>query len=324
MKHNIFVDRLDGSVIRMAIAPPMLLRGDTVGIVTLGSPLARDVIDARIAYLRSLGFNVVLGNHVYSVDGIVAAPAPQRAADLMDMFRNPRVKAIIPSRGGTGVSDILPYLDCDVIRANPKILTGYSDITILSNVLYQFTDLLSFQSLLLIDFRAETPAYNFNQFFTATTTTTAPRRIENPPGMPLSSLVPGDVTGPIIGGNLTSFIGSLGTPFEIDTRGKILVIEETHEPANTIYRYMAQLRLAGKLRDAIGFVIGECTDCQPAYGETFNDVLRKELVPLGKPILTNLRTAHGIYKAAIPIGAQVNLNTYNNTLTILEPTATSR
>lgn len=304
----------------MAIRPPMLKRGDTIGIVTLGSPLARDIIDARIAFLRSMGFNVILGKHVYSAEGIVVASAQQRASDLMDMFNNPRVKAIIPSRGGTGVSDILPFLDYKAISANPKILTGYSDITVLSNALYQMADLISFQSLLLIDFRRTTPAYNFDQFFTATSTLTAPRVVNNPPGIPLESLVKGNVTGPLVGGNLTSFMGTIGTPYETDTSGKILVIEETHEPANTVYRYMAQLRLAGKLRDAIGFVIGECTECQPAYGQTFYDVVSAELVPLGKPILTNLRTAHGRYKAAVPIGAMANLNTNNNTLTILEPT----
>lgn len=304
----------------MAIRPPILLRGDTIGIVTLGSPLAADIINARVAFLRSMGFNVILGKYVYAAEGIVSTSAQNRASDLMDMFANPRVKAIIPSRGGTGVSDILPLLDYEFIQAHPKIITGYSDITILSNALYKMANLISFQSLLLIDFRATTPPYNFNQFFTATATLTTPRIINNPPGIPLISLVPGNVTGPIVGGNLTSFVGSLGTPYETDTTGKILVIEETHEPINTVYRYLAQLRLAGKLHDALGFVIGECTDCQTAYNTTWDDVIRGELVPLGKPILSNLRTAHGRYKAAIPIGAEANLNTYTNTLTILEPT----
>jgi muramoyltetrapeptide carboxypeptidase len=319
------IDRILGSVIIMAIRPPMLLRGDTIGIVTLGSPLEAETINTRIEFLRSMGFNVIVGRNVYRREGIVTAPAPERAADLMEMFLNPQVRAIIPTRGGTGVSDILPYLDYGLIRANPKILTGYSDITILSNVLYQFSHLISFQSLLLIDFRPGTPEYNFQQFFAATATLQAPRPIINAPEVPPPvSWVPGEVNGRLVGGNLTSFVGSLGTPFEIDTRGKILVLEETHEPANTVYRYMAQLRLAGKLRDAIGFVVGECTDCQPAYGQSYTDVMRNELVPLGKPILAGVNTAHGTYKAAIPIGAMANLNAFNSTLTILEPTVCPR
>jgi muramoyltetrapeptide carboxypeptidase len=308
----------------MGIRPPALSKGDTVGIVALGSPLTEATIDARIGFLRSIGFTVVLGKYVYRRQGIVSASAQERADDLMAMFTNRQVKAIIPTRGGTGVSDILPFLDYKLIHANPKILTGYSDITILSNVLYQLSDLISFQSLLLIDFRDTTPPYNFNAFFAATSSLTAPRVINNPPNVPLISLVQGNATGPLVGGNLTSFVGSLGTPYEIDTCGKLLVIEEIHEPANTIYRYMAQLRLAGKLRDAAGFIIGQCSSCLPAYGENFNDVIRRELVPLGKPVLTNLQTAHGRYKAAIPIGAQANLNTNTNTLTILRPTVSAK
>jgi len=141
--------------------------------------------------------------------------------------------------------------------------------------------------------------------------------------MPLVSKVPGNVTGPIVGGNLTSFIGTLGTPYEVDTRGKILFLEETHEPINTVYRYMNHLKLAGKFQDCIGIIMGECTECQVAYGTSYQDLINNFVVPLGKPLMTNLATGHGTYKAAIPIGAMVNLNTVNNTLTVLEPTVSS-
>ncbi|KIL37455.1 carboxypeptidase [Cohnella kolymensis] len=304
----------------MAIAPPILRSGDTVGIVTLGSPLDANVINARIEALRRMGFNVILGRYVYSQNGFLAGTDEQRASDLMMMFQNQQVKLILPTRGGTGVAGILPYLDYNVIRNNPKIVTGYSDITVLSNVLHQYVDLITFQSLLLLDFRPETPAYNFNQFFSATSVFSTTRQIQNPPGIPLVSRVPGNVTGPLVGGNLTSFVDTLGTPFEIDVRGKILLIEETHEPTNTVYRYMNHLKLAGKLRDCIGIIMGECTGCLEAYGVSYQDLIDNFVVPLGKPLMTNLTTAHGLYKAAIPIGATVNLDTNNNTLTVLEPT----
>jgi muramoyltetrapeptide carboxypeptidase len=238
----------------------------------------------------------------------------------MEMFKNPDVKAIIPSRGGVGVAGIIPYLDYPVITQNPKIITGYSDITILLNVLYTWANLITFHSLLLIDFKPSTPAYNMNQFFTATSTLTSPRRLENPPGMPLISRVPGNVTGTIVGGNLTSFVDNLGTPFEIDTKGKILLIEEVHEPINTVYRHINHLILSGKLRDCAGIIMGECTNCDPAYGKSYADLINEVIIPLNKPLMTNLASGHGTYKMAIPIGAQANLNTYNNTLTILEPT----
>lgn len=154
----------------MAIRPPVLQRGDTIGLVTLGSPLDANIINTRVQTLIDMGFNIVLGRHVYSYEGIVAASAQQRAEDVMNMFKDPKVKMILPTRGGTGVQTILPYLDYEVIRENPKIISGYSDLTVLLNSLYQFSNLITFHSLMLIDFRLDTLAYNFNQFFEATST----------------------------------------------------------------------------------------------------------------------------------------------------------
>ncbi|MCE7794459.1 LD-carboxypeptidase [Salipaludibacillus sp. CUR1] len=304
----------------MATRPPILQAGDTIGLVTPGSPLDADIINARVQTLNELGFNVVFGRHVYSFEGITAAPAEQRAEDMMSMFADPDVKLILPTRGGTGVQSLLPFLDYDFIRANPKIVTGYSDLTVLLNILYQFSDLITFHSLMLIDFRPDTPAYNFDQFYEAVSTILSPRAILNPPPLQLSSLVPGNVTGPIVGGNLTSFVNTLGTPLEIDTRDKILFLEEINSPTTTIYRYLTQLLMAGKFEDCEGIIMGECTNCLVSYGTTYADLINELLVPLGKPLMVNLATGHGFYKAAIPIGASVNLNTIDNTLTVLEPT----
>ncbi|MDQ0858814.1 LD-carboxypeptidase [Bacillus sp. V2I10] len=304
----------------MAIRPPMLQRGDTIGLVTPGSPLDANIINARVQYLRDIGFNIIFGSHVYSYEGITAAPAGQRAEDVMNMFKDPSVKMILSTRGGTGVQTILPYLDFEVIRENPKIISGYSDITVLLNSLYLFSNLITFHSLMLIDFRIETPAYNFNQFFEATSTLTSPRIIQNPSTMPLKSLVPGNVTGPIVGGNMTSLVNTLGTPYEINTQGKILFLEEIHSPTTTIFRYLTQLLMSGKFQDCLGIIMGECTNCLVSYDTTYDDLINDLLVPLGKPLMVNLATGHGFYKAAIPIGANVNLNSTDNTLTVLEPT----
>lgn len=304
----------------MAIRPPLLQRGDTIGLVTPGSPLDANIINARVQTLIDMGFNIVFGNHVYSYEGIVAASARQRAEDVMNMFRNPAVKMILPTRGGTGVQSILPYLDYGFIRDNPKIITGYSDITVLLNVMYQFSNLITFHSLMLIDFKADTPAYNLNQFFEATSTIISPRAIQNPGDMPVRSLVSGNVTGPMVGGNMTSLINTLGTPYEIDTRGKILFLEEIHAPSTMIFRYFTQLIMSGKFQDCLGIIMGQCTDCLVSYRTTYEDLINELLVPLGKPLMVNFATGHGVYKAAIPIGASVNLNTLNNTLTVLEPT----
>lgn len=303
----------------MAIKPPVLQRGDTIGLVTLGSPLDATTINTRVQYLRNMGFNVVFGKYVYSIDGIVSAPADKRVEDLMDMFKNPNVKMILATRGGTGVQEILPYLDFDVIRENPKLISGYSDITVLLNCITQFSDLITFHSLMLIDFRAETPSYNFNQFFAATSTFTSPRPIINPPEIVRMGINPGNVTGPIVGGNITSIVNAIGTPYEIDTKGKILFLEDTHTPANMILRYFTQLSMSGKFRDCLGIIMGECTNCPVAYNTSYTDLINSVLVPTGKPLITGFATGHGRFKAAIPVGAMVNMNATNNTITVMEP-----
>ncbi|ARK29635.1 S66 peptidase family protein [Halalkalibacter krulwichiae] len=304
----------------MAIKPPALQSGDTIGLVTPGSPLDANIINARIQTLMNMGFNIAYGRYMYSFDGIVSAPAPQRAEDIMTMFQNPQVKLILATRGGTGVQTLLPFLDYDIIRQNPKIISGYSDITVLLNTLYQSSDLITFHSLMLGDFRPDTPTYNFNQFFEATSTGVSPRVIQNPPNFPQVSLVPGNVTAPIIGGNMTSLVNTLGTPYEIDTKGKILFLEEVNSPTTMIYRYLAQLQMAGKFQDCLGIIMGECTNCLVSWGTTYQQLINQFLVPLRKPLMINLSTGHGLYKATIPIGATVNLNTTENRLTVVEPT----
>lgn len=308
----------------MAIKPPLLQPGDTIGVVSLGSPLPASEIDSAVAILKNMGFQVILGNYVYADSGFLSGTDEQRAYDLMNMFINPQVRLILPTRGGVGIAGILPYLDYRTISLNPKIVSGYSDVTVLLNTLYQFSDLMTFSSLMLINFRMDTPPYNFNQFFGLISSTTYPKLIQNPPGIPLIPKVPGNVTGRIVGGNLTSLVDTLGTPYEIDTRGCILFLEETHEQINRVYRMINHLKLAGKFADCVGIVMGECTNCVTSYGKTYDDLINEVMVPLGKPLITNLSSAHGIYKAAVPIGARVNLNTITASLTILEPTVSAR
>ncbi len=304
----------------MAIRTPILKKGDTFGIIAPASPLDPAAIDAGIGFLEGLGYHVVLGEHVYAKDGYLAGTAEQRAADLMSMYKNPHVKVILPVRGGVGTEGILPYLDYRFIAEHPKIITGYSDVSILLNVIYQFCCQITHHSLMLLDFNDASPAYNFEQYFDDIATTLAPRQILSPPAMPTVSRVAGNVTGPLVGGNLVTVIGSLGTTFEINTKGKIFFLEEVNEPVNKVYRYILQLIVAGKFRDCIGIVMGECSDCTDEYGKSYDDLINEVLVPLGKPLLTNIACGHGKYKAALPIGAKVNLNTFANTLTLLEPT----
>lgn len=122
---------------------------------------------------------------------------------------------------------------------------------------------------------------------------------------------------------MTSLVNALGTPYEINTQGKILFLEETHSPTTMVFRYLTQLLMAGKFRDCLGIIMGECTNCPVSYRTTYEDLINALLVPLGKPLITNLSSGHGLYKAAIPIGANVNINSTESTLTVMEPTVFS-
>lgn len=304
----------------MAIQPPRLRVGDTIGIVSLGSPMSETTIQARIQVLEQMGFNTIIGESVYARTGFLSGSPQLRARDFMRMIYDDNVKWILPVRGGVGVAGILPFLDYAAIQSNPKIISGYSDITILLNTVYQFSDLITFQSLMLTDFQPSTPEYNFEQFFSSVMETQVPRSIDNPPDVPLLDLVPGVVTGEIVGGNLTSFVDSLGTAYETDTSGKILFLEDTNESVNTIYRYLAHLEAAGKFRDCAGIVMGTCTNCFVAYDTSYRDLINGFLVPLGKPLLTNLQSAHDFYKACVPIGTLATLDATNRTFTLQEDT----
>ncbi|AXF57561.1 S66 peptidase family protein [Salicibibacter kimchii] len=302
----------------MAIQPPALQAGDTVGVVTLGSPLEAEIIDTRVQTLEAMGLNVVLGRHVYDWDGFLAGTDQERAADVMAMFEREEVRLILPTRGGVGVAGVLPYLNYDVIANNPKWISGYSDITVLLNALYQYANIITLHSLMLIDFQETTPPYNFDQFFSVVSSTSMEHAMVNPPEIaPLISRVPGNVTGPIVGGNLTSFIGTLGTPFEINTMGCILFLEEVNEPINTVYRHMKHLELAGKFDDCIGIILGECSNCQVAYGQEYEDLIENFIVPMEKPLITGLASGHGTYKAATPVGAIANLNSNEGSITVI-------
>ncbi|GAK12755.1 LD-carboxypeptidase [Geomicrobium sp. JCM 19039] len=307
----------------MAIRPERLEAGDTVGVVSVGSPLSREVIDERIAYLESLGLRVIIGEHTYEENGFLAGDDESRAEDFMNMVVNNEVKMILPVRGGVGVIGMLKYLDYNLIQANPKIVTGYSDVTILLNALYEFANVESLHSLMLIDFKLSTPAFNFDRFFTAVSEVNEPFRVENPPASSMRSLVPGIATGDIIGGNLTSLLGGLGTPYEWDARGKVLLIEEINDSTGRVYRGLQQLEEAGKLDGCEGFLIGRCSRCYPSYEVSFNQLIESFFVPIGKPTITNIMSGHGTYKTTIPIGAEVTMNADALTIESTRPLVTN-
>ena len=271
--------------------------GDTIGIVSPASGDSADVINYNISSFKNLGFKIKEGKYLRRKNDYLAASDKERAEDLMEMFKNKEVKAIIAYRGGYGCIRMLPYLDMGVIKKNPKILCGYSDLTVLLNYLSQKTGLITFHGP-MINSKISSDEITKNSFLSLLTDesnliniSTKDFKVEN------KELF----RGVLCGGNLTMICSTLGTPYEINTRNKILMIEDVNEENYAIDRYLMQLKLSGKLDSCRAFLIGYFTPYNP---KTINTIL-SILLPYKKPIIYNIPFGHDYPNITLPIGSSI-------------------
>ncbi|MEJ7713396.1 MAG: LD-carboxypeptidase [Pyrinomonadaceae bacterium] len=245
------------------------------------------------------------------------------------MFRDPDVRGVFCIRGGYGSAHLLDRVDYDLIRRNPKVFVGYSDITALHLAIHQHAGLVTFHGPIAL---AGFPEYTERHFRQALFDTAAPGKLSNPPEgetlrpeHTLRKIRGGTATGQIIGGNLTLITAALGTPYEIDTRGRILFLEEIDEEPYSIDRMLTQLRLAGKFRDAVGIVFGECEDCGPrdfkpsmVWPYALGEVLDNLLGELRLPVLSGLTIGHTADQLTLPLGVRATLDADAGTLELHE------
>jgi len=305
--------------------PPRLRQGDTVGLVAPASAVTLpDELDRAIHWIRGMGLVPKLGEHVADQEGYLAGHDADRAADLVAMFAAPDVRAIFAVRGGWGGARILPLLDWDTIRANPKLLIGYSDTSALHLAIAAragFPTLHapnaasrwereSWDSLWRIAFAGGTPVLGGG-------------RIEEATGRPARTLVPGTARGRLLGGNLTILSTLMGTGWLPDLDGAILFLEDINEEPYRVDRMLQQLRLAGIFERAAGVVFGQCTRCtvrDPDYvGFTLDDVLDRHLGDLGKAVIAGFNTGHVRNQLCLPVNVPVELDAASRTLRMLEP-----
>lgn len=244
------------------IKPKALKFGDTIGVVAPASPTLEENVEKAHKKLKDLGFKVKMGKSCYEKYGYLAGTDSLRAEDINHMFRDEEVDGIICLRGGYGTPRILELLDYDLIKKHPKVFIGYSDITALHIAITRFSQLITFHGPMV----ASDMLGDFNQFskkslFNFIMEGEYLRNIKNPPGEELKTMNPGIAEGSIIGGNLSLIADTLGTPYEIDLKGKILFIEEVGEEPYQIDRMLTQLRLAGKLKEAEGIILGDFNNC---------------------------------------------------------------
>ena len=295
------------------IFPELPQKGEKVGLVCPSSPVPPARAAACAAWVESRGYQVVKGKSLNaSLHGYSAGSPKLRAADLNDMFADPAVKAILCLRGGDSGNQVLEFLDYEVIRSNPKVFMGYSDITNFHVVLNQRCNLITFHgpmvsSNLLEDFDPFTEKVLRNALMLGRTNSML---LENPPGEEFQRVQAGFAAGRLCGGNLSLVCSLLGTPYELDTRDKIFFLEDVNESTAHVDRYFHQLRQAGKFDAAAGVLIGDfagqSNPLDPAY---LVDELVEEFFAGGeKPVLANVKSGHCKPMSTLPLGAVCELD----------------
>ncbi|MED4812614.1 LD-carboxypeptidase [Bacillus atrophaeus] len=298
--------------------PPALKKGDTVGVIAPASPPDPEKLKTALLFLEELGLQVKIGEALKNQHGYLAGRDEERLSDLHEMFKDQNVKAVLCACGGFGTGRIAQDIDYDIIRSNPKIFWGYSDITYLHTAINQNTGLITFHGPMLSsdigheDVDPLTKA-SYHQLFEETECTYTEDI------SPLRVLTPGKAEGRLAGGNLSLLTATLGTPFEIDTKGKLLFIEDVDEEPYQIDRMLNHLKMAGKFEDAAGILVCDFHNCVPVKREkslTLEQVIEDYITKAGKPALMGFKIGHCSPSIAVPVGAHAVMDTAAKTLTI--------
>jgi muramoyltetrapeptide carboxypeptidase len=310
------------------IKPPRLKAGDKLAIIAPGSYISEEELQDSIKNLNQLGFETTFSEKVLLQSGYFAGTDKDRAQDLMEKFSDKRVKGIVCARGGYGCSRILPMLDYDIIRSNPKVLIGYSDITALLYGIYQKSSLISFHGPVGTSTFNDYSVNNFkkvlinperkNVFPNSTSGDD-----ENVYGV--TSIVKGKGKGRLVGGNLSIMVSLIGTEFDVDYSNKIIFIEEIGEEPYRVDRMLTQLIQAGKFENTAGVMMGIFRKCEgkqqdPSFSNTFTlmEVLQDRLNKLKIPVVYGMSFGHVKDKFTIPFGALAELDADKQTFTLLE------
>ncbi len=302
------------------VTPKYLFPGARVALVAPASAVPDNKLENALTLVRKLGMEPVTYPSCYFAnrDGYLASTDAQRAKDIMDAFADPTIDGVWCIRGGYGAHRLQPLLDADIIRANPKWFGGYSDVTALHLFLNQDCDLATWHSVMPSTEPNPDP-YTLSYLKKALFGFPA-ETMEYPQDHSVNPLVPGIAEGILCGGNLSLVAASLGTPWEIDTKGKILFLEDIGEMTYRVDSMLTQLRNAGKFRDCAGILLGAWTDCPPEYPEKtllLPEIFAQLVAPAGKPTLMDIPCGHCDITAALPLGRMCRMDAANGTVAFL-------
>lgn len=295
------------------LKPKHLKSGDRIALIAPASPVDEDKLQKAVDSVKFLGLIPVLYPSATMCHGYLSGPDEVRASDVNNAFADPDINAVFCLRGGYGVTRILNRIDFTMISKNPKLFLGYSDITGLHVALNQLSN--------LITLHAPMPSRGWStldpitlQSLTDCLFSPLPAGLApSMPDEPLEMIHPGTATGPVIGGNLSLLTATLGSPFEIDTKNKILFIEEVDEKNYKVDRGLTSLALAGKFADCKGIILGTWADVgdpdlPPEKNLTLRELFDEIVKPFGKPTVNNFRAGHIYPQLTIPMGVKTRLD----------------
>ncbi|MEO8102106.1 MAG: LD-carboxypeptidase [Betaproteobacteria bacterium] len=322
------------------VKPRVLGEGAVVGLIAPGGIVDDAIIDTCVRNLSSMGFKVRLGRNIRAAHGGYAGTVAQRLEDLHHMFLDREVKAIWAARGGSGCAALLPHIQYSLIRAHPKILIGYSDVTALLLALYRKAGLVTFhgpvawsrfsdysvsqmRAVLMVP-RAETEIHMSVE---------NSRRAVTKSEYALRTLRAGVAEGRLVGGSLSVLNALIGTPYAADLWGSLVFLEDVGEVPYRLDRMLTQLQqsIGGKgqsdgLRHAAGVMLGVFSDARPRDAEpslTLEEVVNEQLGGLPVPAVYGYSFGHIREQFTLPIGVRARLDTDKQTLTLLEPAVTA-
>jgi muramoyltetrapeptide carboxypeptidase len=290
------------------IKPPALRAGNTVGIVAPASLIKQADLDRGCEVLRRAGYRPFYLDSILQQDLYFAGSPERRARELEEMFVRDEVRAIVCARGGYGANYLLPALDIEKIKTHAKIFVGYSDITCLLTRFLDAAGLVTFHGPMAAKDWAHEGGVDILSWQAALSGDAA---WDVPIASDVKGLVEGEAEGELYGGCLSILVSSLGTPYEIKTKGSILFIEDLAAKPYQIDRMLMQLKLAGHFDGVCGIIFGEMLDCMQTatQGYTLEDVVTRILGDLAIPIAYGVRSGHVTGEnITLPFGVQAKLS----------------
>jgi len=294
----------------------------TIGVIAPSGPLRDPRLPEGIAALERRGYRVAVGDHLYDKYGYLAGTDASRAADFTAMFARRDVDAVFCARGGYGANRMLDYVDWKTVAANPKVFVGFSDVTTLHLAIERRVGLVTFHGPMVVTHGGGLSEAATDCFWRAIERA-EPLGRYNTCDAPIRALVGGRVRGRLAGGCLSLLAAAVGTPETPDFRGRIVLIEDINDPAYRVDRLLVQLRRAGLLEQAAGFVIGTVTGWDKQEKETpaipLDTVWQDLIAPLGRPTIVGFPFGHQPNPLTLPLGCLAELDADAGALTILEP-----